>query len=106
MNIQLTNAAFDRARGDVDEAHSTLRETRSTADGRMTGVLGTSWVGVAADSLADAWRDWLVAATDVEEGLAAMGELIAAVQRDFNQQDADSEADMQQVAAHIVDRLG
>ena len=104
--MQLDNAAFDRARNDVREAAATLRTDRSDADQRMAGVLGSSWVGAAADAMAEAWQDWLAAATDVEEGLAAMAQLLDAVQADWNRQDDESQRSLDQISAKIVDRLG
>lgn len=106
MNMQLDNPAFDRARNDVREAAATLRKDRADADDRMSSVLGGSWVGVAADAMSEAWQEWLVAATDVEEGLVAMAQLLDAVQADWNSQDAGSKAHLDQVSAKIVDRLG
>lgn len=106
MAVQISNDAFDRARADVREAASTLRTDRTSADRRMTGFLTSGWTGTAADAMAEAWEDWNVAATDVEEGLGAMALLLDAVQRDFNQQDEGSQRALDQLSSTLIDRLG
>jgi uncharacterized protein YukE len=106
MTINLQDDAFDRGRGDVREAAHRLRHARDRADHRVTGFLEAGWQGFAADAFTVAWDDWRAAATDVEHGLAAMAELMAATQRNLHAQDDASRASLDAVAARIVDRLG
>ena len=106
MTIDLNDDAFDRGRGDVREAAHRLRTARDKADQRVTGFVDAGWKGVAADAFVAAWDDWRVAATDVEQGLVAMAELMDATQRDLHAQDAASQAHLDAVAARIVERLG
>jgi hypothetical protein len=106
MTIELEDAAFDRGRGDVREAAHRLRTSRDRADQRVTGFVGAGWRGVAADAFMVAWHDRLGAATDVEQGLVAMAELMDAAQCDLHAQDASSQVHLDAVAGRIVERLG
>lgn len=104
--LNLTHAAFARAIRDVQGAASRLHSDRDRIDERVSGYLGSGWTGVAAESFVEAWAEWKSGATDVLEGLVAMGELLDATQKDFIQQDDASEQAMTQIATHIIDRLG
>ena len=106
MTINLQDEAFDRGRGDVREAAHRLRTARDKADQRVTGFVRSGWQGVAAEAFLAAWDDWRVGATDVERGLVAMAGLLDVTQRDLHTQDAASQADLDAVAARIVERLG
>ena len=106
LTINLHDDAFDRGRGDVREAAHRLRTARDKADQRVTGFVHAGWKGVAADAFVSAWDDWRIAATDVEQGLVAMAELMDATQRDLHAQDASSQAHLDAVASRIVERLG
>ena len=104
--VNVTHAAFTGAIRDVRDAASRLRRDRDRINDRVSGYLGSGWTGIAADSFVEAWAEWKAGATDVLEGLVAMGELLDATHKDFIQQDDASEEAMNQVAARIVDRLG
>ena len=106
MTISTTNESFDRATGHLREAAGTLHQDVGSIDQRVTTFLDAGWTGIAATAFVEAWVQWKQAADDVEEGLAAMAELIAAAQRDFNTQDAASQAALDQVSARIIGRLG
>lgn len=106
MSISTTNASFDRAHQHLREAAGTLHADQASIDERVRGFLAAGWTGIAATAFAEAWADWKDAADDVEQGLAAMADLIAAAQRDFNIQDAASQASLDAIAARIVERLG
>lgn len=104
--INVTHAAFAEAIRDVRDAASRLHSDRDRIDDRVSSYLGSGWTGIAADSFVEAWADWKTGATDVLEGLVAMGELLDATQKDFIQQDDASEQAMNQIAGRIIDRLG
>lgn len=106
MNMAMVNSTFDQGRAEVREAAGVLRRDRASIDERVQGFLDAGWRGVAAEAFSEAWQDWLTAATDVEEGLAAMAELLDATQRDFNTQDDASQANLDKISARIVARLG
>ena len=106
MTIEVEDAAFDRGRGDVREAAHRLRTARDKADHRVTGFVGAGWRGVAADAFLVAWDAWRGAATDVEQGLVAMAQLMDVVQCDLHAQDASSQVNLDAVAGRIVERLG
>jgi WXG100 family type VII secretion target len=106
MTLSLYDGAFDRGRSDVREAAHRLRTARDKADQRVTGFVEAGWRGMAADAFLVAWDDWRRAATDVEQGLAAMAELMDVTQRDLHAQDASSQSALDAVAARIVERLG
>ena len=104
--INLTHAAFAKARSDVDRAAERLQRDRDTIDQRVSAYLGAGWTGVAADSFVEAWDDWKVAAGDVLEGLRAMELLLEATHRDFVETDDASQQNLDQLSARLVDRLG
>lgn len=106
MTIHLVHAAMRTAIGDVTRARDLLADQRVRADQRMSGFLGGGWTGAAADSFADAWADWKVAADRVEGGLDAMQQLLDAAHRDLTVQDDDSQRALDQISQRIVDRLG
>lgn len=65
MTIDMNHEAMRAATIDVHTASERLASERSRADRRVTGLLGSGWTGVAADSFLDAWEDWKVAAEQV-----------------------------------------
>ena len=104
--VSVMHGAFGQAIGDVREAAGRLHHDRDRIDDRVSSYLGSGWTGIAADSFIEAWAEWKVGATDVLDGLVAMGELLDATHRDFIEQDEASEQAMNQVSARIIDRLG
>lgn len=104
--VALIHQAFDKGKTDVRDGAERLRKDRDDIDRRVTAFLGAGWTGVAADSFVDAWDDWKSGATDVLEGLAAMGELLDAAHRDFISADGESQQHLDTIAARIVERLG
>lgn len=106
MTIELIHQAFNKGKSDVREAAGRLTKDRDDIDRRVSGYLGQGWTGIAADSFVDAWDDWKLAATDVLEGLVAMGELMQAAHTDFIEQDDASQQKLDAISARIIDRLG
>lgn len=104
--INLTHAAFAKAKSDVQAGAERLHRDRENIDLRVSGFLGSGWTGDAADSFVDAWDDWKAAAGDVLQGLRSMGELLDAAHRDFVQADDASQVNLDQIAARLIDRLG
>lgn len=103
--MAIVNGTFDRGRAEVREAAGVLRRDRALIDQRVRGFLDAGWRGVAADAFDEARQDWLTAATDVEEGLAAMA-VLDATQRDFNTKDEASQENLDRISTRIVARLG
>ncbi len=106
MSFALQHDAFRAALTDVRTAAGDLRHERERIDRKVTGFLGAGWVGAAADSFAEGWDDWRLAAGDVLEGLVAMGQLLEAAHADFVAQDVGSRQRLDEVASRITDRLG
>jgi WXG100 family type VII secretion target len=106
MSIQVIHAAFAKAIADVQAAADELRTTRSDVDQRISGFLGVSWRGEAAESFVDPWGDWVAGAEEAESGLVAMAQLLEATQRDFQQEDAASQRALDAISARIIERLG
>lgn len=105
MTIDMNHEAMRAAKIDVHTASERLASERSRADRRVTGLLGSGWTGVAADSFLDAWEDWKVAAEQVKAGLDSMGQLLDAVHRDMIAQDEGSQVALDQISQVIVERL-
>ncbi len=104
--VALIHEAFSKGIADVRVGAERLRRDRDSIDTRVGGFLGAGWTGVAADSFVDAWEEWKAGATDVLEGLTAMGDLLEAAHRDFVASDEESQQNLDRIAARIVDRLG
>jgi WXG100 family type VII secretion target len=104
--INLTHGAFDQAKRDVAAGVEKLRTDRDRIDERVSGFLGTGWVGSAADTFVDGWADWKVGADNVLQGLDAMGQLLDAAHRDFIASDEGSQASLDQLSSRLIDRLG
>jgi WXG100 family type VII secretion target len=105
-SISATNQSFDRATGHLREAAGTLHQDQAAIDDRVRTFLDAGWTGIAATAFVEAWEEWKAAADDVETGLAAMAQLIGAAQKDFNVQDASSQAALDALSAKIIARLG
>lgn len=106
MTVELIHQALDRGKADIIAAATELRSTRDTIDRRVHDLLGQGWTGDAAESFLPVWAEWLAGATDAEEGLVAMRDLIDAFHRDMRQEDEDSQANLDQISARIIERLG
>jgi WXG100 family type VII secretion target len=104
--VALIHEAFNKGISDVRAGAERLQRDRDSIDRRVSGFLGAGWTGVAAESFVDAWEEWKTGATEVLEGLTAMGELLEAAHRDFVASDEDSQQNLDRVAARIVERLG
>lgn len=106
MSVHVIHGAFRKGIQDVAAATSRLETDRRNIDSRVSGFLGAGWTGVAADSFVEAWDEWKLAATDVREGLEAMGQLLDAAHQDFIHQDDSTQQTMDQIAQRVIDRLG
>jgi len=106
MSIEVIHAAFAQAIADVQDAAEELAQTRRSVDRRVSGFLGVSWRGDAAESLVAPWGDWVGGARDAERGLFAMADLLAATQRDFRHEDTASQRALDSLSARIIERLG
>jgi len=106
MTINTTDQSFNRAKTAAREGAGRLHRDAGDVDERVNGFVSAGWTGIAAQAFLEAWGDWKAAADDVEQGLASMAELLDAAQRDFNTQDADSQAALDSISALIIERLG
>lgn len=104
--INLTHAALDKAKADVEAAAGRLQKDRNSIDLRVTGFLDAGWTGIAAEAFDEAWDEWKEAAGDVLEGLRAMRELLEAAHRDFVAADDTSQQQLDQLSARLIERLG
>jgi WXG100 family type VII secretion target len=106
MTINMVHQAMHKAKSDVAAASERLADERARADRRVTGLLGSGWTGVAADSFVDTWDDWKLAADQVVDGLDAMRQLLDVVHRDLTEQDEAAQVALDQISQRILDRLG
>ena len=104
--VALIHEAFSKGIADVRVGAATAARTGTPSTRGSARFLGAGWTGVAADSFVDAWEEWKAGATDVLEGLTAMGDLLEAAHRDFVASDEESQQNLDRIAARIVDRLG
>lgn len=106
MTIEVIHQAFAQAIADVQSAASELRTTRQDVDQRISRFLGVGWRGDAAESFVAPWGEWVAGAEEAEAGLVAMSELLGATQRDFREEDDQSQQALDAISARIIERLG
>lgn len=99
--LQLEDAAFDRAVSEVARTHDDLVRARDSLTSRVQGLLGSGWSGQAADEYAEAWADWEDGAGRVLDGLAHLGAVMAQVKASLLAQDDDELARMSRVRARL-----
>ncbi|ROR91041.1 WXG100 family type VII secretion target [Nocardioides aurantiacus] len=106
QQFNLTYAALDKAKADVDAAADRLQTDRTNIGRRVSGFLAGGWSGVAANAFVDGWDEWKNAAGEVLTGLRSMRELLEATQRDYVAADDSSQQHLNTVSAKLIDRLG
>jgi WXG100 family type VII secretion target len=106
MTLKLIHDAFQQALHDVQVGAGDLHTHRDHVDLQVRGFLEAGWTGPAAESFSAAWDDWTAGASDVLDGLVAMGQLLDAAYADYVAQDEASQARLDRVAAKLVERLG
>lgn len=87
-SITADHPAFRAAVADVRRAADLVRADRLRATARVDVLLDRGWQGAAAASYAVGWAEWTRAADAVQHGLATMGDLLEAVDRDLVRTDA------------------
>jgi WXG100 family type VII secretion target len=105
MTIALDHEAFRTAIGDVQRVAAVLGDERE-AIGREVESLLRGWTGIAGAAFAEGWAQWQTGATEVLDGLMAMGRLLDAVHDDLTHRDIGSQASLDRVADRILARLG
>jgi WXG100 family type VII secretion target len=106
MAIALDHDIFRTTVANVAHRADLLSAARCRIGREVDGLLDGGWSGVAADSFSDAWTEWWTAAGDVVEGLAAMAQLLDAVEVDLTGRDLDAQAAVGRVADRLGSRLG
>jgi WXG100 family type VII secretion target len=94
------------ASNDLRDAAGALRTERQAVARQFRACAGGDWTGAAATSFLEYFEQWDAGLTDVEEGLAAMAELVDATRRDFLSTEDTVTGSLNMVAARLVDRLG
>lgn len=102
MDVRLGEDALTDAVAGVRRALDSVDATRSRAAEHVERVLDGGWSGRAATAFADAWQDWLDGAAVVSRGLADVGEVMSAVDRDLRTTDLAAA----QQSATLAGRLG
>ena len=105
MTIELDHATFHTAIAHVQHAAADLSAERD-AIGREVEALLEGWTGIAGAAFAEGWAQWQTGATDVLDGLLAMGRLLDAVHDDLTHRDLESQASLDRVTGRILARLG
>lgn len=103
---ELVHAHMTSASHKIRETAGELRTERDSVAAAFHRVAGNDWTGSAATSFRHIFDEWSQGLRDVEEGLAAMAELIEAARRDFAGTDDSVAGSMDTIAARVVDRLG
>ena len=106
MTIDLDHDDFTTTVAGVRTAASRLGVRRDHVCREVAALLAGAWRGAAADSFAEAWADWRLAAQRVVDGLVAMGSLLDAVHRDLSDRDEQAHVRLDAVAARVAERLG
>lgn len=106
MTINVSHDDFATTVAGVRIAADRLAERRDHVCREVDALLAGAWRGAAADSFAEAWEEWRLAAQRVLDGLDAMGSLLDAAHRDLSGQDDRARLRLEAVAARVVDRLG
>lgn len=104
--VQVSHAAFAKAKDDVHDAAERLRTDRNAIDARVRGFLDAGWSGEAATSFSEAWEEWKESAGEVLNGLTAMRELLDETHRDFIASDDSSQQRLDALSARLIERLG
>lgn len=87
-SITADHLAFRAAVADVRRAADLVRADRLRVTARVDALLDRGWQGAAAASYAAGWTEWIHAADAVQHGLATMGDLLEAADRDLVRTDA------------------
>ncbi len=82
-SITADHLVFRAAVADVRRAADLIRADRLRVAARVDALLDRGWQGAAAASYAAGWAEWTRAADAVQHGLATMGDLLEAVDRDL-----------------------
>lgn len=98
--------ALGRASLKVREAAGRLHAERMAIEAEFHRLVGVDWTGDPATAYDDYFRGWFTGLGDVEEGLAAMGDLIEATLHDLRTTEDGVTDALDTVAARIVERLG
>jgi WXG100 family type VII secretion target len=106
MTISVSHDDFAAAITGVRAAASRLGGRRDRICREVDTLVDGGWHGAAADSFAEAWEDWRLAAQRVLAGLIEMGTLLDAAHRDLSERDEQSRLALEAVAGRIVERLG
>lgn len=99
--ITADHMAFRETVADVRRAAEQLRSDRDRVARRVDALLDGGWRGAAATSYAEAWTDWTRAADTVLDGLAAMGDLLQAVDASLRRTDVTCGADLGRLTARL-----
>jgi len=105
MTLHLDHATVRGAAADLHRAAGSLHEEQARADARVELLLDGGWQGRSAGSYAEAWAVWRRGCDDVVRGLAAMAQLLAALDQDLTERDEESQAHLDSVSARILERL-
>ena len=103
--IGVSHHAFRTAISDLTDGVAHVRASRDRIGEQVQRLLDGGWTGDAADSFAQGWADWGLAAGEVLDGLVTMGALLEAVHLDLQQQDESSQLQLDGLAGRIIERL-
>lgn len=103
---EMAYAAMSTAIGEVREAAGRLHQERAAVDLAFRSCVGASWTGAAAGSFLEVFETWHEGLLDVQQGLAAMAELLDAAKADLMATDGDVTSRLDAISSRIVDRLG
>ncbi len=105
-HVHAHRPALTQAADDLKDAAGRMNQDRAFLERRVEELLTSGWQGAAAAGFRDGWATWCIGMKDVEEGLAAMSELVGATEVEFGETDAENDAQIRRVASRIVERLG
>lgn len=106
MTIAVDDHAFHTALARIDGAVDRLGGARHRVGRELDDLLGSDWVGVAAEAFAEGWDVWWRGSQQVLHGLAELRRLVEAVQRDLDARDDEAQARVDAIAARLGTAAG
>jgi len=105
MEFDVDLARVARARDEVLSLHEELARDAATLGRSVDELLSAGWSGLAADSYARGWADWLEGAGTVLAGLEEMGSLLGVNRATYQENEDTTSARLRAASDRVRSRL-